>query len=175
MAKELTKERWNGINAYPDYRVSDHGRMEALNYYNRHISKILDLHCDKGRYLKVTLKNEEGSKTFWVHQLVAEAFCDGKDEVHFQVDHIDGNKLNNVWTNLRFVSPKDNSNNPNTKGNYHIRYHKEGEKERRSAGQKKRFERPEERARLLDQLAKGREKRNKKKPPRDLDGSESGA
>ena len=33
-----------------------------------------------------------------------------------QIDHIDGNKLNNHYTNLRRVTPKDNCNNINTIG-----------------------------------------------------------
>ena len=33
-----------------------------------------------------------------------------------QIDHIDGNKLNNHYTNLRRVTPKDNSNNIHTAG-----------------------------------------------------------
>lgn len=33
-----------------------------------------------------------------------------------QIDHIDGNKLNNHYTNLRRVTPRDNANNINTKG-----------------------------------------------------------
>lgn len=33
-----------------------------------------------------------------------------------QIDHIDGNKLNNHYTNLRRVTPKDNANNINTVG-----------------------------------------------------------
>lgn len=160
MAKKKTKERWKRIKGYPDYKVSDQGRIKSLNYYHRHISKILDLHC-KGRYLKVTLRNNNGSKTFWVHQLVAEHFCPGKDAEHNQVDHISGDRYDNRAINLRWVSSKMNCGNPNTKERRLIRYHKEGEFERRSAGQKKRFERPEERARLLAQLAKGREARMK--------------
>lgn len=33
-----------------------------------------------------------------------------------QIDHIDGNKLNNHYTNLRRVTPRDNMNNINTMG-----------------------------------------------------------
>ena len=33
-----------------------------------------------------------------------------------QIDHIDGNNLNNHYTNLRRVTPKDNANNINTVG-----------------------------------------------------------
>ncbi len=33
-----------------------------------------------------------------------------------QIDHIDGNKLNNHYTNLRRVTPRDNANNINTMG-----------------------------------------------------------
>ena len=49
-----------------------------------------------------------------IHRLVAEAFLP-KPLGATEVDHIDGNKSNNRVENLRWVSHKENSNNPNTK------------------------------------------------------------
>ena len=43
---------------------------------------------------------------FNVHRLVAICFVEG--DVSLTVNHIDGNKLNNVYTNLEFISAKDN-------------------------------------------------------------------
>ena len=48
--------------------------------------------------------NKEKKKTIKVHKLVANAFL-GKSNL--QVDHIDGNKLNNKLNNLEYVTPMD--------------------------------------------------------------------
>ena len=62
-------------------------------------------------YLAVTIPYREGCS---IHRLVAEAFIPNPLGLR-DVDHIDGNRTNNNPTNLRWVTHKENCNNPNTK------------------------------------------------------------
>ena len=135
-----TNETWVPVKGYEGrYEVSDMGRIRNLNYYGSGRSAILNLSA-KTRYLKVTLVDNDGKcKTYWVHQLVARAFLSTPEEGQNQIDHINGVKTDNRVSNIRWASPKENSRNPNTRDNYHIRYHREGEFERRSQGQKRRW------------------------------------
>lgn len=50
-----------------------------------------------------------GGKCFLVHRLVAMAFCEGRTEEKKWVDHVDGNKSNNHFSNLDWVTPSENS------------------------------------------------------------------
>lgn len=62
-----------------------------------------------GNYYKVSLY----SRQYFVHKLVASAFIPNLDNKPC-VDHIDTNSLNNNVENLRWVTIKENNNNPIT-------------------------------------------------------------
>ena len=62
-------------------------------------------------YLSVTVPYRKGCS---IHRLVAETFIPNPLGAT-EVDHIDGNKTNNRVENLRWVTHKENTNNPNTK------------------------------------------------------------
>ena len=63
-------------------------------------------------YLQVNLNGIRFPKL--VHRLVAKAFIPNPENKP-TVDHINGNKLDNRVVNLRWLSHKENCNNPNTK------------------------------------------------------------
>lgn len=148
----MVKEEWKPIEGYDGlYEVSNYGRIASLNYHNTGKRVILKLSA-KTRYIKVSLKDINGKrKTYWVHRLVGYAFLTPPKEGETQINHIDGNKQLNVVENLEWSSPKANVANPNTHPNMYIRYHREGEFERRSAAQKKRMkEHPEDLVKMWD-------------------------
>lgn len=61
-------------------------------------------------YLQVSVPWEKGVTTSTVHRLVAETFLGYQENK--EVDHIDGNKLNNRVSNLRWISHENNCQNP---------------------------------------------------------------
>ena len=137
-------EQWKPIKEFEGlYEVSDYGRIMSLNYMNTGKHRILNLGAKPDNYIKVGLRKEGKMYYRRVHRIVAEAFLQPPQSGQTQVNHIDGNKHNNNVhgddCNLEWCTPKQNSNNPNTKANKARRYHREGEFERRSAGQKRRW------------------------------------
>lgn len=59
------------------------------------------------RYLQVTVCKDGKQKYLQVHRLVAKYFCDGYFEGAV-VNHKDGNIHNNHYTNLEWVTQKEN-------------------------------------------------------------------
>lgn len=57
-------------------------------------------------YKKVMLSRNGKGKLRFIHRLVAEAFVPNGGE-GLVVHHIDGNKLNNAWVNLEWVTPQE--------------------------------------------------------------------
>lgn len=66
-------------------------------------------------YLSVTIPYR---KSYYIHRLVAEAFLPNPEN-KLCVDHINGNRADNRVENLRWVTIKENNNNPNTKWKGH--------------------------------------------------------
>ena len=68
-----------------------------------------------GMYRRVSLIDSQDNKrhSIRVHRLVYMTFI-GEIPEGMQIDHIDGDASNNNLNNLRCVTPKENSNNPNT-------------------------------------------------------------
>ena len=93
-------ELWRDIEEFPNYQVSTWGRIRG--YYG-----ILSPYTTEKGYLKVGLMKDGVLYKRRVNRLVAQAFIPNPDNLP-QVDHIDGNKQNNSFSNLRWVDNKTN-------------------------------------------------------------------
>lgn len=102
-------EIWKTIDDYPDYMVSNMGRVKSLGNDKTRKEKILKGGKDKYGYLFVKLWKEGKHKMFRIHRLVATAFIDNPNNLP-QVNHIDEDKSNNRVDNLEFCTAEYNLN-----------------------------------------------------------------
>ena len=128
----MEKEIFKTIKDYPMYQVSNMGRVWSVRK-----NKVLKPLTIQG-YHKVYLYNENGGKQYFVHRLVAMTFIENPQNKPC-VDHINTIKTDNRAENLRWVTSKENANNPITLKKYKAlgdRYAKEY-KNRVSKGRKR--------------------------------------
>lgn len=107
------REIWKKIKDYPNYEISNLGKVRALKYYSNVHKKyyerilILKQKTNKWGYNFVGLSNENGRKNKSIHRLVAETFIPNINNCK-EVNHKDGNKNNNKVQNLEWCNRKDN-------------------------------------------------------------------
>lgn len=105
---------WKPISEAPLYEVSNTGLVK-----HSRLNRIVKGYLING-YKSVNIKLSESSDKKicrLVHRLVATEFIPNEFSERIYVDHIDTNPLNNDVSNLRWVTPKENMNNPLTKQN----------------------------------------------------------
>lgn len=100
-------EEWKDVVGYEEFfQISNLGRL-----YSKRTSKILSQTISKtGYYSHATrLGGRNGKRVYFkIHRLIAEAFIpnpEGKE----QVNHKDGNKLNNAVENLEWATASENT------------------------------------------------------------------
>lgn len=99
------------IRGYETYSVDEHG-----NVWSKRRGKYLKTDPNSSGYKRVTLCRSGVCKRFFIHQIVYETFGSeyyrkGLGDRYCQIDHIDRNRQNNHISNLRKLSPRDNSLN----------------------------------------------------------------
>lgn len=92
---------WRKVDDFPRYSISNDGQVR-----NDITAKILKQQISRS-YYSVRLYNDNGPKWKRVHRLVASAFC-GPHSDEMEVNHIDGDKLNNNADNLEWVTKREN-------------------------------------------------------------------
>lgn len=113
------EEVWKNIKGYEGlYQVSNLGRVRTLPHKTRYVHKdraykgliLKPILKDIGYYVVSLHKNGKQKQEF-VHRLVAEAFCNKKNDENI-VDHINTDTKDNRASNLRWTTIRGNVNNP---------------------------------------------------------------
>ena len=96
------------IEGYPNYLVSDDGKIISKNYYGKTgKSKQLITRIRGKGYMGVMLYNNGKPKTFSVHRLVAKAFVPNP-KGYSQVNHINSKRSDNRSANLEWGNQSEN-------------------------------------------------------------------
>lgn len=122
--RNYSGEIWVNIKGYEGlYKISNMGRVKSLarKYKNQHgefgykkeFIKAQKISCynkeekQKNGYYVVNLAKDDRGNWIRVHRLVAEAFIPNPEK-KAEVNHKDGNKLNNKVNNLEWVTHQEN-------------------------------------------------------------------
>lgn len=89
------------------YKVDRYGNV----YGNNDMVLKQNLNSSGYKYVSLKLKNKRRWKKCFVHRLVAYGFVKKEKDDYNEVDHIDTNKTNNKYTNLRWTDRKSNMQN----------------------------------------------------------------
>lgn len=102
-------EIWKDIKDYPNYQVSNMGRVKSLNYNRTGKERILKNYKNNMGYLQVYLYKEGKVKMYYIHRLVSQAFIPNPNNLS-EVNHINEIKTDNCVENLEWCSRKYNTN-----------------------------------------------------------------
>lgn len=119
------QEEWKTIKQYSNYAISNTGKFKNIK-----TKRILKPFLHKKGYFYITIApwGRQGKVvSLKLHRLIAEAFIPNPENKS-QINHIDGNKLNNSLDNLEWVTAKENINHAINIGliNLESQYHPKG-------------------------------------------------
>lgn len=101
------------INGYEDYFITKDGRI-----YNKKGQELKGKWVDNTGYYQIILRKNKKEKHVRIHRLVALTFIPNPDNLP-QVNHIDGNKLNNNVENLEWCTNSENTQHGYDSNLYH--------------------------------------------------------
>lgn len=118
----LLDKTWKPIKGFEGlYEVSNTGEIKALERFvlnnggmQRKHERILKQNISKNKHCMVVLCKDGKTYPKLVHRIVAEMFIPNPENKPC-IDHIDTDVTNNSVENLRWVTQKENCNNPLTR------------------------------------------------------------
>ena len=111
-------EKWRDIKDYPNYEISNNGRVKSIARKTPSKNNILISRkelilkgyvCNKGYHIVCLYDVNKKMKAFRVHRLVGQVFIENTYNKK-QINHKDGNKLNNNVNNLEWCTNQENIN-----------------------------------------------------------------
>ena len=103
------EEIWKDIKGYEGlYQVSNLGRVRSLKHRGKNEIRIRKIRIRKDNYMDISLYKNGKAKYELIHRLVAEYFVYNPKKYKY-VNHKDGNKHNNIYTNLEWVTASENT------------------------------------------------------------------
>jgi hypothetical protein len=111
--EEIEGEEWKEIKGYPDYFISNCGRVK--HYLKRY--KCYRLLTPSENQLSKRYHVAIGQKRLQLARLVAHTFVDGYSKTNNTVDHINNNFQDNRACNLQWVSQLENNKRSYRKDN----------------------------------------------------------
>ena len=122
--ENLPNEEWKDIKDFEGlYQISNYGRVKSLERYRNSYSKkvyvpeiIRKNGYDKNGYQILPLNKDSKKYVRKIHRLVAEAFIPNPENKK-EIDHLDCNVKNNIFTNLRWVTRLENVRHTMEMGN----------------------------------------------------------
>src|SRR4051812_2492900 len=97
------------IRGFPNYKISKLGVVTNIK------GNILKTKNNPGGYVVIILYNKRGRFTRYIHRLVGLHFVDNSLNLP-EINHEDGNKLNNNWGNLKWCTHQYNIEHSNRTG-----------------------------------------------------------
>lgn len=122
-------ERWMPVKGFEgSYEISDHGRLRSLDRVTRNkLGRLFSVrgvmkktHINNSGYECADLSLDDVKKKVTVHRLVALHFCENRLGQGAEVNHIDGNRLNNRADNLEWVTRKENVRDTVERGTHNV-------------------------------------------------------
>jgi NUMOD4 motif/HNH endonuclease len=110
-------EEWRDIDGYEGfYQISNRGQVASLQRQVKHpgggfatlTGRILKESLTGSGYPFVALCRDGMTRQHMVHRLVAKAFLGSAADPRLQVNHKNGNKVDNQASNLEWVTPSQN-------------------------------------------------------------------